>query len=143
MKLAQQNTMGKKIWLSMHPRNFGSDKIVHMYICTYNTPSCKPGRNCAFQALAHFDRKLHGHPDFYKKKKKKPSLSFDYSILMSTWTWITKKELARAGDKKQRRPILLEEKHENFIEAAEKMRNTGGHQGKMSSRGKKSKQEHI
>ena len=24
--------MSKKIWFSMHPRNFGSDKIVHTYI---------------------------------------------------------------------------------------------------------------
>ena len=24
--------MGKKIWLSMHPRNFGSDKIVPRYV---------------------------------------------------------------------------------------------------------------
>ena len=30
---------------------------------------------------------------FTKKKKTKPSLSFDYNILMSTWTCITKKEL--------------------------------------------------
>ena len=27
-----QNTMGKKIWLSMHPRNFGPDKIVYLYV---------------------------------------------------------------------------------------------------------------
>ena len=24
--------MGKKIWLSMHPRNFGTKKIVHTYV---------------------------------------------------------------------------------------------------------------
>ena len=27
-KRVQRSTMSKKIWLSMHPRNFGSDKIV-------------------------------------------------------------------------------------------------------------------
>ena len=27
-KRAQRSTIGKKIWLSMHPRSFGSDKIV-------------------------------------------------------------------------------------------------------------------
>ena len=32
-KCTQLSTMGKKTWLSMHPRNFGSDKIVHMYVC--------------------------------------------------------------------------------------------------------------
>ena len=29
---AQRSTMGKKLWLSRHPRNFGSDKIVRTYI---------------------------------------------------------------------------------------------------------------
>ena len=31
-KCTQRCTTGKKIWLSMHPRNFGSDKIVGTYI---------------------------------------------------------------------------------------------------------------
>ena len=31
-KRAQRSTMGKKFWLSRHPRNFGSDKIVRTYI---------------------------------------------------------------------------------------------------------------
>ena len=35
IKCAQQNTVGKKIWLSTHPRNFGSDKIISIYVCTY------------------------------------------------------------------------------------------------------------
>ena len=39
-------------------------------------------------------------------------LSFDI-ILMSTLTWITEKETERET-KKQRRPILLNEKHENL-----------------------------
>ena len=34
VKLEQQSTVGDKIYLSMHPRNFGSDKIV----CTYLRP---------------------------------------------------------------------------------------------------------
>ena len=42
-----------KIWLSMHPRNFGSEKIVRMYVGT----SCKPGWNFAFQALARAPRR--------------------------------------------------------------------------------------
>ena len=29
---AQRSTIGEKIWLSMHPRNFGSDKIVRTYV---------------------------------------------------------------------------------------------------------------
>ena len=30
--LAQQSTMGKKMWLSMYPRNLGSEKIIKAYI---------------------------------------------------------------------------------------------------------------
>ena len=38
--LAQRSTMGKEIRLSMHPRNFGSEKIVRTYLRT-STRSCK------------------------------------------------------------------------------------------------------
>ena len=62
--------MGKKNWLSMHPRNFGSDKIVPTYVCT-STPSCKLGWNCAFRAPRAFRRKLHGRPDFKREREKK------------------------------------------------------------------------
>ena len=48
----------------MHPGNFGSDKIVLIYVRT----SCKPGWNFAFQALARLGGKSHGHSDFRKKK---------------------------------------------------------------------------
>ena len=34
----QRSTMGKKMWLSMLPRNFGSAKIVCMYDCMYIRP---------------------------------------------------------------------------------------------------------
>ena len=39
---------------------------------------------------------------------------------MSILTWITEKELTREINKKQRGPISLEEKHENFIAAVRK-----------------------
>ena len=35
---SQWSTMGKKIWLSMHPRNFGFDKIVSQYVHPYIHP---------------------------------------------------------------------------------------------------------
>ena len=38
---AQQSAMGKKIWLSMHPRIFGSNQIIHKYVYAYVTPSHK------------------------------------------------------------------------------------------------------
>ena len=39
---AKRSTIGKKIWLSMHPRNFSSEKIVRTSVRT-STPSCTPG----------------------------------------------------------------------------------------------------
>ena len=40
-KRTQQSTMVKKIWLSVHPRNFGSDKVIHMHMSVdTSTPSC-------------------------------------------------------------------------------------------------------
>ena len=50
---AQQSTMGKKVWLSMQPKNFGSDKIVRPSVRT-STPLCKMGCNFAFQAFRAF-----------------------------------------------------------------------------------------
>jgi len=72
LALMQRSTMGKKMWLSMLPRNFGSVKIVYMYDCMYVRPHllCKPGWNVAFWAPAHFSCKSHGHPDFLERKIK-------------------------------------------------------------------------
>ena len=42
---------------------------------------------------------------------------------------VDKRERARARDKKQRRPISLEEKRENYDSGGEKMRNASGHRG--------------
>ena len=54
--------MGKKIWLSMHPRDFGSEKIVPTNVST-STPSC------AFEAPTSLGDKSHGHPDFKREQK--------------------------------------------------------------------------
>ena len=35
VKRSQQRTISEKIWFPMHPRNFGSDKIVRTYVRTY------------------------------------------------------------------------------------------------------------
>ena len=50
-------------WIRVHPRNFGSEKIV----CT-SPRSCEPRWNFAFQASARFGGKLHGHPDLWRVK---------------------------------------------------------------------------
>ena len=55
---------------------------------------------------------------------------------MSTLTWIKEKELERER-KKQRRPILLEEKLENFMAELVKRGNASGHQGENKRQRKK------
>ena len=50
---------------------------------------------------------------------------------------LDKRERARARDKKQKRPISLEEKLENFIAAVGKRGNASGHQGEISGSEKK------
>ena len=82
------------MWLSMYPRNFGSEKIV----CTYVRPPLHVSRG----EILHFK---HPHVSAvnrlatrtFREEKiatTKLILSFD-SILMSTLTWITEKELER------------------------------------------------
>ena len=82
--------MGKKIWLSMNPRNFGSRKITRTYvhplhvsrgeILHFKYPRVSAVNRIATQTLRD------------NKRTTKPILSFDL-ILMSTLTWITEKEL--------------------------------------------------
>ena len=72
--------MGKKIWLSMHPINFGSKKIVRtrQYI--------RIPLHVSRGGILHFNGLL----EIKKKTATKPILSFDL-ILMSTLTLITEK----------------------------------------------------
>ena len=51
---AQRSTIGKKFWLSRHPRNFGSDKIVRTYI---RPPACSWGKIFHFNYPARFSGK--------------------------------------------------------------------------------------
>ena len=50
----------------MHPRNFGSQKIVCTeYVCTYVHPLRKPGWNFEFQVPAHFGPKKQQQSHFF------------------------------------------------------------------------------
>ena len=81
-KRAQRSTIGKKIWLSMHPRSFGSDNIVRTeYVHTF-TPSCKPDWNFAFQVPARFGvNRIATHIFREKATTTKPILSFDLIVM--------------------------------------------------------------
>ena len=77
--------MGKKIWLSIDPRNFGTDKIVRTTcVRTYivRPPLCLSISSTRVNFYVYID--------------------------------VDNREKARARDKKHRRPICLEEKQEIF-----------------------------
>ena len=60
--------MGKRIWLSMHPRNFGSDKIGRTYVLPHAWVKFWISKK-----TAHFRGKSHGHPKRDKNDKKAKS----------------------------------------------------------------------
>ena len=85
--------MGKKNWLSMHPRNFGSEKIVRKRPSTHSREILhfKYPRVSTVNRIA--TRTFRGKKA--KTTTTKTILSFDL-ILRSPLTWITEKELKRA-----------------------------------------------
>ena len=99
--------MGKKIWLSMHPRDFGSEKIVPTNVST-STPSC------AFEAPTSLGDKSHGHPDFKREQKKNNNNNNNnnnnrdesfFRVNFIVFINVDNRTGARARDKKHERPI--------------------------------------
>ena len=107
--------MGKKIWLSVHPRNFGSHvtvrppslasvrvyttgKITQSTGVTTRMDSRVLARNCAATRT-------------FREKKQQQSRVF-LRLSFNVYTDIDNRERARARDKKQRRRILLEKQHD-------------------------------
>ena len=63
---------GKKIWLFMHPRNFGCDVIVRPSVLSYVrtfAPSCKLRWNFAFQARRSFQGQIAWPPELLERGK--------------------------------------------------------------------------
>ena len=91
-KRTQWSTMGKKIWLPMHPRNFGShvtvrppDRPHHRHINSinrYGYPNAAQG--FIWQEFAW-------PPGLLERKNNNEVPSFSTLSLMSTLTWITEK----------------------------------------------------
>ena len=78
-----RSTMSKKIWLSMHSRNFGSDKIV----LTYVRPPLllSRGETLHFKHPAFFCGKSHGHRDFKREtERKKQQQQQESRVFLST-----------------------------------------------------------
>ena len=105
----------------MHPRNFGSEKVVRTeYVRPYVRPLSrdeilhfKHTRVLALNRIAS--------QTFRDKNNNSKSDSF-FPLNLNVYIDMDNRERARARDKKQRRPISLEEKHENFIAALRKRR---------------------
>ena len=93
----------------MHPRNFGSEKIVRTNLST-STPSCKTGWKFAFEAPTSLGDKSHGHPDFKREQKKNNNNNNNrdesfFRVNFSAFVGVDNRTGARARDKKHERPI--------------------------------------
>ena len=94
----------------MHPRNFGSEKIVRTNL-SRSTPSCKTGWKFAFEASTSLGDKSHGPRtlrDSKKKKNNNNNINRDESFFrvnFSVFIDVDNRTGARARDKKHERPI--------------------------------------
>ena len=108
----------------MYPRNFGSEKVVRTYGVR---PSVRPPLHVGRDEILHFKHtrvlalNRIASQTFRDKNNNSKSDSF-FPLNLNVYIDMDNRERARARDKKQRRPISLEKKHENFIAAVRKRR---------------------
>ena len=141
---AQRSTMGKEIWLSVHPRNFNlvlRKSSVRLYV--------RPPLYVSRSEILHFK-----YPRVsvvnriatrtFKDKKIttiKPILSFDLTLI-STLTCITDKEPQREIKNKGHQ-FRWKNNVKILKRRWEKMRNASGHEGENEWERKKREQERI
>ena len=96
--------MGKKIWLSMHPRNFGSEKIV----CTTNVrPYVRPPGHVSRGEVLHFKyarvsavNRVATRTFTDKKQQQQQQSRFFLSLNFNVYIDVDNRERARATNKK-------------------------------------------
>ena len=95
--------MGKKIWLSMHPRNFGSEKIV----CTTNVrPYVRPPGHVSRGEVLHFKYARVSAVNriatrtFTDKKQQQQQSRFCLSLNFNVYIDVDNRERAKATNKK-------------------------------------------
>ena len=88
--------MGKNIWLSMCPRNFGSEKIV----CTYVRPPLHVSRG---EAPALTAVKRIATRTFREEKNSNNKAGSFFRLDFNVYTDVDNRERARSRDKKRRR----------------------------------------
>ena len=95
--------MGKKIWLSLHPRNFGSEKIV----CTTNVrPYVRPPRHVSRGEVLHFKYARISAVNriatrtFTDKQQQQQQRRFFLSLNFNVYLDVDNRERAKATNKK-------------------------------------------
>ena len=96
--------MGKKIWLSMHPRNFGSEKIV----CTTNVrPYVRPPGHVSRGEVLHFKyarvsavNRVATRTFTDKKQQQQQQSRFFLSLNFNVYIDVDNRERAKATNKK-------------------------------------------
>ena len=95
--------MGKKIWLSMHPRNFGSEKIV----CATNVrPYVRPPGHVSRGEVLHFKYARVSAVNriatrtFTDKKQQQQQSRFCLSLNFNVYIDVDNRERAKATNKK-------------------------------------------
>ena len=96
--------MGKKVWLSMHPRNFGSEKIVRRR--PYVRLHVSRGKILHFKYLRVSAENRIATRTFTDKKNNTKADSF-FRLNFNVYIDVDNRERARARDKEQKRPIYF------------------------------------
>ena len=119
----------------MHSRNFGSDKIVLTYVRPPLHVSW--GETLYFKHPARLGGKSHGHRDFKRETERKKTKQNNNNnekaesfvrLNFNVYINVDNRERAKARNTQQRRPISLEEKHQNFTAAVRKWKCYSGHE---------------
>ena len=104
--------MGKKIWLSMHPKNFGSEN--------WSSVRCPP-LHVSWGEILHFKYprllalKRWEPPGISEIKNNTNKADSFFRLNFNVCIDVDNREWARVRDKKQRRPMTLEGLHGNFM----------------------------
>ena len=120
----------------MYSRNFGSDKIVLTYIrppLQVSTPSSTPRVSVVNHMATGTLRERQIEKNNNNNKKAESFVRLNFNVYIN----VENRERAKARNTQQRRPISLEEKHQNFTAAVRKWEMLAATKVKMCGNQKK------
>ena len=120
----------------MYSRNFGSDKIVLTYIrppLQVSTPSSTPRVSVVNHTATGTLRERQIEKNNNNNKKAESFVRLNFNVYIN----VENRERAKARNTQQRRPISLEEKHQNFTAAVKKWEMLAATKVKMCGNQKK------